>query len=76
MMDVWSVMMFIVPLLIILTHTLVHIIDKKHLVKSAGYSNIRRGLMAFGQIVIPLLVAIFVGAFFTAGEIHMGRENT
>lgn len=73
MMDVWSLVMFIVPLLIILTHTFVHVIDQKHLVKEEKYAFIRTGLMLFGQIVIPTLVFIFIAGFFVAGELHMSK---
>ena len=73
MMDVWSLVMFIVPLLIILTHTFVHVIDQKHLAKEEKYAFIRTGLMLFGQIVIPTLVLIFIAGFFVAGELHMSQ---
>ncbi len=68
MMDVWNIVMFLVPLIIIVTHTIVHVIDKRKLHKASTFKQMQGVLMMFGQFILPLLATLFIAIFFLVGE--------
>ena len=59
--------MFMVPLIIIVTHTIVHVIDKRK-PKATTFKQMRGVLMMFGQVILPLLATLFIAIFFLVGE--------
>ena len=65
-LDVWMIVVFVYPFIIMTLHTVLQVIYKK----KGKNGRIQQALLTFGQIILPIVFTIFCGIFYYVGYFY------
>jgi hypothetical protein len=69
-MDVWMVVVFIYPFIIMTLHTIVQVIRKM----KGKYGKLQQVLLDFGRVILPIMFVIFAVIYWIVGYIY-AKQN-
>ena len=73
MMDIWMIVTFMYPFVIIFIHTILHIMNKKDKWED---SKVMGGLWFVSRIVLPIIFSLFLVTYWVVGlSIHASNNS-
>jgi magnesium-transporting ATPase (P-type) len=69
-MDVWMIVVFVYPFIIMTLHTILQIIRKKN----GKNRKLQQSLLYFGQVILPIMFIIFVIIFWIVAYIYKNNK--
>ena len=71
-LDIWMIVVFVYPFIVMTLHTVLQIINKK---RGKG-CLLHRILLNFGQVILPIIFLLYCGIYFYLGVFYTTQIQT